>query len=43
MLKKFIPSICSILILSTNLYSQNFNLPIQAQVLNGQINSQRSN
>ncbi|MHA8049900.1 SLBB domain-containing protein [Aquirufa sp. ROCK-SH2] len=27
--------------MSTNLYSQNLNLPIQAQILNGQFNSQR--
>ncbi len=43
MLKKFILSICSFIILSTNLYSQNFNLPIQAQVLGGQLNNSRSN
>jgi protein involved in polysaccharide export with SLBB domain len=42
MWKKFILSIISLIILSNEIRAQNFNLPIQAQVLSGQMGSFRS-
>ncbi|MHA8066233.1 SLBB domain-containing protein [Aquirufa sp. ROCK2-A2] len=42
MLKKFILSIFSFTILATNLLAQNYNLPIQAQFLGGQLGATRS-
>lgn len=42
MWKKFILSIISLIILSNEICAQNFNLPIQAQVLSGQMGAFRS-